>query len=227
MRGPTLPVSLDFFSVEDTEPVTTPKDLIAELSNDFLMAITDEELERLEAGDGLALFRRNSEIAALYLARSLHFRSPWWADAALQKILDDKLPLTKATALAHATAMDLRLTEKGQSKREFLRQHWDDQTYFQVAAMRGAGVSAKEASRHAARWRDETTGGDFTSMASTVEKEFPRWAKGSLRGKVWCDQLSQRMERLTPSEKLDLIQSNKLRAAMLPSLPYGLHGERR
>jgi hypothetical protein len=227
MRGPTLPVSLDFFSVEDTEPVTTPKDLIVELSNDFLMAITDEELERLEAGDGLALFRRNSEIAALYLARSLHFRSPWWADAALQKIFDDKLPLIKATATAHANAMDLRLTEKGQSKREFLWQHWNDQTYFQVATMRDAGESAKDASRHAARWRDENTGGDFTLMASTVEKNFPKWAKDSLCGKIWCDQLSQEMKGLSPSQKLDLVQSNMLRAARLPSLAYGLQGERR
>jgi hypothetical protein len=233
MRGPTLPVSLDFFSREDlfsgedTEPVTTPEDLIDELSNDFLVAITDEEHERLEAGDGLAPFRRNAEIAALYLARSWRFCSPWWADAALQKIFDDKLPVTKATVIAHANAMDLRLTEKGQSKREFRRQKWDDHTYFQVATMRDAGVSAKEASRHAARWRDENTGSDFTTMASTVEKGFPKWAKGSLRGKVWCDQLSQRMERLTPSEELDLIRSNKLRAARLPSLPYGLHGERR
>jgi hypothetical protein len=200
MRGPTLPVSLDFFSVEDTEPVTTPKDLIVELSNDFLMAITDEELERLEAGDGLALFRRNSEIAALYLARSLHFCSPWWADAALQKIFDDKLPLIKATATAHANAMDLRLTEKGQSKREFLWQHWNDQTYFQVATMRDAGESAKDASR---------------------------WAKDSLCGKIWCDQLSQEMKGLSPSQKLDLVQSNMLRAARLPSLAYGLQGERR
>jgi hypothetical protein len=227
MRVPTLSCSSAVLSGHDDEPPLLPEEQIAAFSSQMLALIPLEEIEHLKNGGTLEGVRMGAKIAALYLARSLHFRSPWWADAALRKIFDEKLPVTKATATAHANAMDLRLTEKGQSKSEFLRQHWDDQTYFQVAAMRGAGVSAKEASRHAARWRDETTGGDFTSMASTVEKEFPRWAKGSLRGKVWCDQLSQRMERLTPSEKLDLIQSNKLRAAMLPLLPYGLHGERR
>jgi len=192
-----------------------------------LAQISLEEIEHLENVGALAGVRMGAEIAALYLARSWHFSSPWWVDAALRKIFDDKLPITKATALAHANAMDMRITEKGQNKREFLRQQWDDQTYFQVAAMRAAGASAKEASRHAARWRDENTGGDFTAMASSIEKDFPRWAKDSLRGKVWCDQLSQRMERLTHSEKLDLIQGNMLRAAILPSLAYGLQGERR
>lgn len=226
MRGPSLIWSLSF-STQDTEPPLSPDDQITLFSDEILAAIPLEDFERLEEAGAIDQFRRDAEIVALYLVRSWHFDSAWWADAGLRKIFDDKLPATKAIALAHANGFALRLSGKGQSKREYLRQYWDDQTFFQVAAMRGAGVSAHEASHQAARWRDEITDGSFTTKASTVEKEYPKWAKSSLRGKVSCDQLSQVMECLTPSEKVDLIQSNALRVALMPPLANGLQGERR
>ncbi|MBW6419569.1 hypothetical protein [Celeribacter sp. PS-C1] len=108
-----------------------------------------------------------------------------------------------------------------------MRQRWEDYAFFQVAAMRIAGISATEASEHTARWRDEFSIGESTVKASTIEKGYTAWVSDPLRGKVWWTQLSREMEGLTAKEKISLIQANKLRAEMLPPSPKGLKGVRR
>lgn len=227
MRGPTLSCSSIVLSGHDDEPTTPPEDQIAAFRDEILAAIPVKEVERLEEVGALPRARRDAEIVGLYLARFWRFESPWWSDEALRKIFSDKLPVTKAAELAHARAADLRIANKGQNKGDFLRQAWDDHTFFQVAAMREAGLSAKEASQQAARWRDEFSDGAVTVKASTIELGYPRWAADPLRGKVWCGQLSREMAGLTAAEKTDLIQCNNLRAAILPPCPEGLRGERR
>lgn len=238
MKGPTLSSRSDILTGEDTEPDTTPEVMIAECAEEILAAIRWEDYEPSAAPETTPLSPqktlrnrltdlRNTEIVALYLARCGYFECPWWADEALRKIFEDRLPVTKAAETVHAYAADLRLAGKGQKKRSFLRQKWEDHAFFQVATMRAASVSATEASEHAARWLDEFSAGDFTLSASTIEKEYPKWASDPLGGQVWCRQLSWETAGLTPSKKLDLIQCNKLRTEMLPPLPRGLKGTRR
>lgn len=227
MKGPTLACPSTVLSGHDNEPPITPSEQIAAFRNEILAAIPLEDIERLEEAGALAPVRRDAEIVALYLARFWHFKSPWWADEALRKVYASRLPATKAVEIVHVRAADLRLCDKGQNKGQFLRQAWEDRAFFLAAAMREAGVSAKEASHQSARWRDEFSVGAFTAKASTIEKEYPKWADDPLRGKVWCRQLSQEMEGLTAAEKTDLIQCNKLRVGMLPPCPEGLRGERR
>jgi hypothetical protein len=205
----------------------TSEQQIEAFKNEIFAAIPFDEIDRLEDLGASASIRREAEVVALYLARSWHFDSPWWADEALRKIFTDGLPVTNAARTAHARAADLRLADKCQNKSVFLRQAWEDRAFFLSATMREAGVSAKEASEQAARWRDEFSAGAFTAKASTIERNYPKWADDPLRGRVWCGQLSQVMEGLTSAEKADLIQCNKLRARMLPPCPEGLRGNRR
>lgn len=226
MKGPLLSFRSNAIEGPDDEPPTNPEDQIDAFTDEILASITLEEHDRLEARGNLEAVNRSAKIVALYLARFWHFQSPWWADEAMRKVFSDGLTVTRATVIAHEHAAVLRLADEGQNKRDFLRQHWEDHTFFQVATMRTAGVSAKEASQHAARWRDEFSDGGSSVMASTIERGFPAWASDPLRGKVWCRLLSREMSELTASEKSDLIQSNKLRALMLPSCPEGLQGER-
>ncbi len=227
MKGPTLSSRSDILPGKNTESELTPEERIAAFSDEILSAIPVEEFERLEDRGNWKAARARAEIAALYLARFWHYESPWWGDEALRMIFAEGLPVTKAVGVTHARAADLRLADKGQKKTVFLRQQWEDRAFFQVAAMRAAGVSAREASHQAARWRDELSNGDSTVMASTIQKGYPKWAAGPLRGMVWCSQLSREMRGLSPSQKLNLIQCNKLRAVMLPPCPEGLVGERR
>ncbi len=227
MKGPTLAGPSSSLSGHCNEPPITRSEQIAAFRNEIVAAIPEEDIERFEYEEALAVVRRDAEIVALYLARFWHFESPWWADEALRIVFASKLPATKAVETAFVSGADLRLRDKGQNKGQFLRQAWEDRAFFLVAAMREAGVSANEASHQAARWRDEFGVGAFTAKASTIEKEFPKWADDPLRGKVWCGQLSQETEGLTPAQKADLIQANKLRARILPPCPDGLRGNRR
>jgi hypothetical protein len=227
MKGPTLrlPSGRDWGA--SIKPQVLPEEMIAAFTGEILDAIPLAEIESHEDTCSWGEVKRCAEIVALYLARFHHFQSPWWADEAMRKVFSDRLPLTKAAEIAHTQAADLRLADKGQDKPTFLRQGWEDHTFFQVAAMRATGVSAKEASQHAARWRDEFSDGDASIKASSIEKGYSDWASDPLRGKVWCSQLLQEMAGLTPSQKLDLIQCNSLRADMLPPCSKWLIGVRR
>lgn len=227
MKGPTLRFQSGPDWGANIEPQVLPEEMIAAFTGEILDAIPLAEFESHEDTGSWGEVKRCAEIVALYLARFHHFKSPWWADEALRKIFSDRLPLTKAAEITHNQAADLRLEGKGQSKTAFKRQGWEDHTFFQVAAMRAADVSAREAAEHGARWRDEFSNGEFTINASVVEKNYPVWASNPLRGMIWCDQIAREMAGLTPSQKLDLIQCNKLRAVMLPPCPDGITGERR
>lgn len=227
MKGPTLACPPSRLSGHGNEPPITPNEQIAAFRNEVLAAIPVKDIERLEDVGALAQVRREAEIVALYLARSWHFESPWWADEALRRVFANKLPATQAVETTFVRAADLRLGETAQNMDQFLRQAWKDHAFFLAAAMREAGVSAEEASRQAARWRDEFSNGASTIKASVIERDFPNWAADPLGGKVWCTQLSHEMEGLTSAEKADLIQCNKLRARMLPPCPDGLRGTRR
>ncbi len=227
MKGPTLSFSSSVLSGPDTEPTTAPEEMIAGFTREILSAIPLDEFEWREEYDSWDTIRRAAEIVSLYLARSWRFKSPWWADQAIQKLFTERLPFTKVTENMHSLVANLRLADEGQKKSDFLRQIWEDQSFFQVAAMRAAKIRSDDASQHAARWRDEVSNGEFTVKASVVEKGYPKWASDPFRGKVWRRQLSQMMDGLTEAAKIDLIRSNKLRAEMLPAPPNGLKGERR
>ena len=227
MKGPLLSCPSSVLAGPDDEPASTPEEQIATFKKEILAAIPVERFEYLEDTGALLPASTSAEIVALYLARFGHFKSPWWADEALRKLFRDRLPVTKALEIAHARAADLRIANDGQHKSQYLRQVWEDQALFLVATMREAGVSVTEASRQAARWRDEIGAGAITVQASTNEKAYPGWVADPLRGKVWCKQLSQEMERLASAEKADLLQANRLRARMLPPCPVGLRGNRR
>lgn len=227
MKGPTLGYPSSGFSGYNHGPPISPAEQIAAFKTEILAEIPLEEIERLEDVGAWHPVMRDAEIVALYLARFWHFDSPWWADEALRKVFASRFPLTKAAEIAHVRAADLRLGEGGQNKGQFLRQAWEDRAFFFSAAMRESSVSAKVASQQAARWRDEFSSGAFAAKASTIERNYPKWADDPLRGRVWCGQLSQVMEGLTSAEKADLMQCNKLRARMLPPCPEGLRGNRR
>mgnify|MGYP005851197531 CR=1 FL=1 len=226
-KGPTLrcPSGSDWLA--EAEPQVLPEEMIAAFTGEILDAIPLAEFESHEGTGSWGEVRRCAEIVSLYLARFGHFKSPWWADEALRKIFTDRLPLTKAAEIAHTRAADLRLAGKGQGKKAFLQQVWEDHAFFQVAAMRAAGVSAREAAEHGARWRDEFSDGSFTVRASSVQKDFPKWASDPLRGKVWCNQLSREFAGLSPSQKEALVDRNKSRATKLSPCPAGLIGQRR
>ena len=224
MRGPSLFIPTTWPDESDLE---TPSEMISSFATEILAGLDDDTFERLEIDGSLEPLRLEAEVVALCLARSWHFKSPWWADEALRLLHTKNLPTTKATENAHIFAADLRISGDGQSLKKFQRQHWEDLTYFQVSAMRMAGISAKEASQHGARWRDEFSDGNATVKASKIDKGYPKWASDPLRGKVWVGQLSRVMSKLNDAEKIKLIRKNKSRAAKLPPLPEGLKGERR
>lgn len=227
MKGPDLGVASSVLSEVDHEPQTPPDVQIDNFANEILTASPLDEFERHKDNETLETLRQTAEVIALYFARSLHFKSPWWADEALRRLHAENLPTTKTTKTVHAIAANLRLTGDGQTLTQFQRQNWEDRTFFQVAAMRAAEISVEEAAQHSARWRDKSSDGNATVKASTIETGYPKWASDPLLGKVWVGQLLRVMSKLNDAEKINLIQSNKLRAAMLPPLPEGLKGQRR
>lgn len=227
MKGPTLHLQPRAEWGANIQPLVSPEEMTAAFTSEILDAIPLAEFESHEGTGSWDEVRRCAEIVALYLVRFHHFKSPWWADEALRRIFTDRLPLTKAAEITHSWAADLRREGKGQGKKTFLQQGWEDHAFFQVAAMRAAGVSAREAAEHGARWRDEFSDGSFTVRASSVQKDFPKWASDPLRGKVWCNQLSREFAGLAPSQKEALVDRNKSRAAKLPPCPAGLIGQRR
>ncbi len=83
MKGPTISCSSAVLSRHDDEPPLPPEEQIAALSGQILAQISLEEIEHLENIGAFAGVRMGAEITALYLARSWHYRSPWWADVRL------------------------------------------------------------------------------------------------------------------------------------------------
>lgn len=227
MKGPSIGVASAVFSELDCEPQTASDEQIDNFINEILTAIPLDELELHKENGTFKTVQQAVQVVALYLARSLHFNSPWWADEALLQLHTNNLPTTKTAKTVFALAVNLRLVGGGQKLDGFERQRLEDVTFHQVAAMRVAGHSAEEAARHGARWRDDFSDGNATVMASTIQKGYPTWASEPLLGKIWVSQLSCLMSKLSNKKAANLIQAHLLLAELRPSLPSGLKGFRR